>query len=104
MISDRTSSRDDLRDLLRDRIDRRSDLRDLILERTKAGLEAAKKRGKRLGPPLKWSPEMAKKARALMTKDGLNADDAARVLGVSRRTMFRGLKAARDHDELVRLP
>jgi len=37
-----------------------------------------------------------------MTKDGLNADDAAKVLGVSRRTMFRGLKAARDHDELLR--
>lgn len=76
--------------------------RDLILERTKAGLEAAKKRGKRLGPPLKWSPDMAKKARSLMMKDGLNADEAARVLGVSRRTMFRGLRAARNHDELVR--
>lgn len=76
--------------------------RDLILERTKAGLEAAKKRGKRLGPPLKWSPDMAKKARTLMMKDGLNGDEAARVLGVSRRTMFRGLRAARDHDELVR--
>lgn len=75
--------------------------RDLILERTKAGLQAAKKRGKRLGPPMKWSPEMVRKARTLMSKDGLNADDAARVLGVSRRTMFRGLKTARDHDELV---
>jgi DNA invertase Pin-like site-specific DNA recombinase len=76
--------------------------RDLILERTKAGLEAAKKRGKRLGPPLKWSPDMAKKARRLMMTDGLNGDEAARVLGVSRRTMFRGLRAARDHDELVK--
>lgn len=75
--------------------------RSLILERTQAGLAAARKRGTRLGPPIKWSPEMAAKARRLMTKDGLNADDAAKVLGVSRRTMFRGLKAARDHDELV---
>jgi DNA invertase Pin-like site-specific DNA recombinase len=76
--------------------------RDLILERTRAGLAAARKRGTRLGPPVKWSPDMAAKARRLMTKDGLNADDAAKVLGVSRRTMFRGLKAARDHDELLR--
>lgn len=76
--------------------------RDLILERTKAGLAAARKRGVRLGPPIKWSPDMVSKARRLMTKDGLNADDAAKVLGVSRRTMFRGLKAARDHDELAR--
>ena len=28
-----------------------------------------------------------------MERDGLNANDAAKVLGVSRRTMFRGLKA-----------
>ncbi|WP_290993428.1 recombinase family protein [Hyphomicrobium sp.] len=76
--------------------------RDLILDRTRAGLAAARKRGTRLGPPIKWSPDMAAKARNLMTKDGLNANDAAKVLGVSRRTMFRGLKAARDHDELLR--
>jgi predicted DNA-binding protein (UPF0251 family) len=36
-----------------------------------------------------------------MTKDGLNADDAAKVLGISRRTLFRGLRAAREHDELA---
>jgi DNA invertase Pin-like site-specific DNA recombinase len=75
--------------------------RDLILERTRAGLAAARKRGTRLGPPVKWSPDMAPRARDLMTKDGLNADDAAKVLGVSRRTMFRGLRAAREHDELA---
>jgi predicted DNA-binding protein (UPF0251 family) len=45
---------------------------------------------------------MAARAQSLMTKDGLNADDAAKVLGVSRRTMFRGLKAAREHDELAK--
>ncbi len=77
--------------------------RSLILERTQAGLAAARIRGRRLGPPMKWSADMAAKARSLMAKDGLNADDAAKVLGVSRRTMFRGLKAARDHDELVRM-
>jgi predicted DNA-binding protein (UPF0251 family) len=44
---------------------------------------------------------MVAKARRLIEKDGLNASDAAKVLGVSRRTMFRGLKAARDHDMLA---
>lgn len=73
--------------------------RDLILERTRAGLAAARKRGKRLGPPVKWSPDMVARARTLMEKDGLSADDAAKVLGVSR--LFRGLRAARDHDELA---
>ena len=75
--------------------------RDLILERTRAGLAAARQRGKRLGPPIKWRPEMAKRARELMAKDGLNADDAARLLKVSRRTLFRGLQAAREHEELA---
>ena len=62
--------------------------RDLILERTKAGLAAARKRGQRLGPPVKWSPDMAAKARRLMDKDGLNAHDAAKMLGVSRAPCF----------------
>ncbi len=75
--------------------------RDLILERTRAGLAAARQRGMRLGPPIKWRPEMAKRARDLMAKDGLNADDAARLLKVSRRTLFRGLQAAREQDELA---
>lgn len=75
--------------------------RDLILERTNAGLAAARKRGKRLGPPVKWDAGMVGKARRLMESDGLNADEAARALGVSRRTLFRGLKAAREHDQVV---
>ena len=37
--------------------------RDLIIERTKAGLAIARKNGKRLGPPVKWQPDMAKQAR-----------------------------------------
>jgi DNA invertase Pin-like site-specific DNA recombinase len=72
-----------------------------VLERARAGLAAARARGKRLGPPVKWSAGMANRARALMEKDGLSADHAARVLGVSRRTLFRGLRAAREHDELA---
>ncbi|MBN8910838.1 MAG: recombinase family protein [Rhizobiales bacterium] len=75
--------------------------RDLILERTRAGLAVARSRGRRLGPPLKWQPDMARRARNLMEKDGLSGNEAARVLGVSRRTLFRGLKAAREHDEVV---
>ena len=37
--------------------------RDLIIERTGAGLAMARKNGKRLGPPVKWQPDMAKQAR-----------------------------------------
>lgn len=73
----------------------------LILERAKAGLEAAKQRGVRLGAPPKWDASMVQQARKLMDRDKLSADQAARVLKVSRRTLFRGLAAARDHDSLL---
>lgn len=73
--------------------------RDLILERTRAGLAVARSKGKRLGPPVKWDPSMA--ARALMDAGDLNAEEDAATLKVSRRTLFRGLKAAREHDEIA---
>ena len=75
--------------------------RDLIIERTKAGLAIARKNGKRLGPPIKWQPDMAKQARKLMKTGELTSQEVANVLKVSRRTLFRGLKDAREHDELL---
>lgn len=74
--------------------------RDLIVERTRAGLAAAKKSGQKFGAPVKWTPDMAAKAKGYFEK-GLNGDEVARQLKVSRRTLFRGLRAARDHDEAV---
>ena len=71
--------------------------RDLIIERTKAALAMARKNGKRLGPPA-WQPGMAKR---LMAGGELTAQEVANVLKVSRRTLFSGLKAAREHDELL---
>ena len=58
--------------------------RDLIIERTCAGLAAARKRGKRLGPPVKWQADMARKAQALLDKGDLNAEEVARTLKVSQ--------------------
>ena len=75
--------------------------RDLIIERTRAGLANARKNGKRLGPPVKWQPEMVKQARRLMGRGDLTAQEVANMLKVSRRTLFNGLKSARDHDELL---
>ena len=75
--------------------------RDLIIERTKAGLAIARKNGKPLGPPIKWHPDMAKQARKLMKSGELNSQEVANMLKVSRRTLFRGLKDAREHDELL---
>jgi DNA invertase Pin-like site-specific DNA recombinase len=49
--------------------------RDLIIERTRAGLAAARKRGRRLGPPVRWQADMARKAQTLMDKGHLNAEE-----------------------------
>lgn len=75
--------------------------RDLILERTRAGLAAAKARGRVGGRPLKMSLEKVARARELMIAGELNADEVAATLKVSRRTLFRGLASARAHDEVA---
>jgi hypothetical protein len=46
-------------------------------------------------------PEDAKRARALLARADLTANDVAAMMRVSRRSLFRHLKAARDHDELI---
>jgi DNA invertase Pin-like site-specific DNA recombinase len=75
--------------------------RDLILERTRAGLSAARARGRVGGRPVQMTLEKVARARQLMAAGELNADEVAATLKVSRRTLFRGLAAARAHDELV---
>lgn len=75
--------------------------RDLILERTRAGLAAARARGRVGGRPLKMSLEKVARARELMETGELNADEVAATLKVSRRTLFRGLASARAHDEIA---
>lgn len=75
--------------------------RDLIIERTRAGLAAAKAKGRVGGQPSKMTPEKVKRARELMAKGELASAEVAKLLGVGRRTMFRGLRKAREHDQLV---
>jgi DNA invertase Pin-like site-specific DNA recombinase len=62
--------------------------RDLIRERVRAGMQAAKKRGRRIGRPRASVP--LSKARALVDQ-GASVSAAARELGVSRATLQRGL-------------
>jgi DNA invertase Pin-like site-specific DNA recombinase len=64
--------------------------RSLIQERTRAGLEAAKKRGARLGRPPALSPAQIKHAKALIAA-GEGPDDIAKSLGVGRSTLYRYL-------------
>jgi DNA invertase Pin-like site-specific DNA recombinase len=64
--------------------------RDTMIERTRAGLAAAAANGRKGGRPRKVDEADAAKARSLKGK-GITATDIAKMLGVSRATLYRYL-------------
>jgi DNA invertase Pin-like site-specific DNA recombinase len=66
--------------------------RGLIAERTKAGLEAAKKRGKRLGRPSLLTLEQLKHAEKMIQSGQETVSGMAQILGINRATLYRGFK------------
>ena len=62
--------------------------RDTMIERTRAGLAAAAANGRKGGRPRKIDAADAAKARNLRDK-GVTATDIAKMLGVSRATVYR---------------
>jgi len=66
--------------------------RSLIAERTKAGLQAAKKRGKKLGRPMRLTPEQIKHAEKMINSGQQTASGMAELYGVDRTTLYRAMK------------
>jgi DNA invertase Pin-like site-specific DNA recombinase len=64
--------------------------RDTMIERTRAGLVSAAANGRKGGRPRKVDDADAAKARSLREK-GIAATDIAKMLGVSRATVYRYL-------------
>ncbi len=65
--------------------------RDLIRERTMAGLAAARARGRAGGRPTVWTPEKQRTARIMYEDGQQDVATIARVLGVSRASVYRRL-------------
>ncbi len=65
--------------------------RALIRERTAAGLEEARRKGKRGGRPRSLSEKDAAAARALLADGTLTAKEVAARFGVSKATLYRYL-------------
>lgn len=65
--------------------------RDLIQERTKAGLRAAKKRGKRLGRPPVLTDAQITHARTAIEARRETVSGMAEILGVNRSTLQRAM-------------
>jgi Enterobacteriaceae phage serine recombinase len=75
--------------------------RNLMLERTRAGLAAARAKGRVGGRRRKMGPAEVVRARQMLNKGELSADDVASMLKVSRRTLFRELRAARERETVT---
>ncbi|MEN0067929.1 MAG: recombinase family protein [Myxococcota bacterium] len=65
--------------------------RELIVERTRAGLEAARARGRLGGRPPKMTVERLRQAQTLLSNRNLAASDIAETLGVSTSTLYNYL-------------
>ncbi|WP_374818227.1 recombinase family protein, partial [Brucella grignonensis] len=63
--------------------------RALIIERTKAGLEAARARGRNGGAPFKMTPAKLRLAQAAMGDPETKVADLCLELGISRQTLYR---------------
>lgn len=68
--------------------------RRMIAQRTRAGLEAARQRGVRLGGKPKMTAEQIMEARQMMKDRRMKAEAVAAQYGVGRATLFRSLKTA----------
>ncbi|MBN2355255.1 recombinase family protein [candidate division KSB1 bacterium] len=67
--------------------------KDIIRERTKAGLDAARARGRIGGRPKSLDDKKIALAKQLMSNPANNAHDVAKSLGISRATLYRNLKS-----------
>lgn len=70
-------------------------IRELIVEGTREGLDAARARGQRLGRPPALNAEQIRTARQLLTNPENSVASIARLLGVSRSTVYAHLPELR---------
>ena len=63
--------------------------RELIVERTKAGLDAARARGRHGGRPYKMTTAKLRLARAAMGQPETKVGDLCAELGITRQTLYR---------------
>ena len=63
--------------------------RELIVERTKAGLAAARARGRHGGRPYKMTAAKLRLAQAAMADQETNVGDLCREPGITRQTLYR---------------
>lgn len=74
----------------------RANRRELIVEGAREGLAAARARGQRLGRPPALTAEQIRQARAPLPLPDQSVSSIARLLNVSRSTLYRNIPELRD--------
>lgn len=69
--------------------------RSIIRERTKAGLEAARARGRRGGRPASLSEKDIQAAKAMLANPEITVEDVAKRLNVATSTLYRHMPGGR---------
>jgi DNA invertase Pin-like site-specific DNA recombinase len=75
--------------------------RELIIERTRAGLEAARVQGRLVGGPRLVTAAKLTRARELRDEGRLSMGEIAKTIGVSRATLYRALARYSTNDGAV---
>lgn len=70
--------------------------RELVQQRTRAGLAAARARGRRGGRPPLLTEDQLKTAKQMYERQDMTVAQIGEVLGVSRTTIYRALKSSPD--------
>jgi DNA invertase Pin-like site-specific DNA recombinase len=82
--------------------------RDLISERTKAGLEAARARGRNGGAPYKMTTAKLRLAQVAMENKETKISELCRELGITRQTLYRHVSPdgtlRNDGKKLLKIP
>ena len=63
--------------------------RELIVERTRAGLAAARARGRTGGAEFKMTPAKLRMAQAAMANRDTSVEDLCKEMGITRTTLYR---------------
>ena len=74
--------------------------RSIIRERTMAGLQAARARGRIGGRPRAFGPERLSAATALLRDGGLTIREIAKQLGISEATIYKYIPHPRSSSEM----
>ena len=71
----------------------------MIRERTFAGLEAARARGRNGGRPAKMNEKQIAQAKAMLEDRDISLGEVCKTFGVSKTTLYRNLKGGAQKKE-----